>query len=115
MNEEKQPLEQLPGSAPDAVESLDASAAEPEKAPEATWKKVLKFILKFGVSAGILTYIICTRDIKWQDFKLVNPWCIAAAFLCIYTQLALTGVRWFTLLRTAGVTCSFWEAISLQM
>ena len=89
--------------------------ADAQKPPEPMWKKTLKFLLKFGVSAGILTYIICTRDIKWQDFKLVKPWCIVAAFFAIYTQLSLTAVRWFTLLRAAGVNCSFREAFSLQM
>ena len=97
------------------------TAAEPvpvmetEKPPEPGWKKTLKFLLKFGVSAGILAYIVCTRDIKWQDFKLVKPWCIVAAFFAVYTQLSLTAVRWFTLLRAAGVNCSFREAFSLQM
>ena len=100
-----------------AEEPAPAGDASPlaEHAPEATWKKVLKFVLKFGVSAGILTYIICTRDIKWGDFTLVNPWCIAGAFLCIYIQLTLTGVRWFSLLRAVGIRCSFREALSLQM
>ena len=107
VNEEKVPQEQAPESVPPAMES--------EKPPEPAWKKTLKFVLRFGVSAGILAYIICTRDIKWQDFKLVEPWCIAAGFLCIYTQLSLTAVRWFTLLRAAGVKCSFREAFSLQM
>ena len=122
MSEEIMPREQAQqaGTVPEAgaasVESEPETAVkEPEKAPEPAWKKALKFILKFGVSAGILTYIVCTRDIKWQDFRLVNPWCIAAAFLCIYIQLTLTGIRWFTLLRTAGVKCSFREAVSLQM
>ena len=119
MNEEKTMREQPAGSAVETDVSASAGSANPamemEKPPEPTWKKTLKFVLKFGVSAGILTYIICTRDIKWQDFKLVNPWCIAAAFLCIYTQLSLTAVRWFTLLRAAGVNCSFREAFSLQM
>ena len=92
-----------------------APAMETEKPPEPMWKKTLKFLIKFGVSAGILAYIICTRDIKWQDFKLVKPWCIVAAFFAIYTQLSLTAVRWFTLLRAAGVKCSFREAFSLQM
>ena len=102
-----------------APETENAAASMPgadeRKPPEPAWKKTLKFILRFGVSAGILTYLICTRDIKWQDFKLVNPWCIAASFLCIYAQLSLTAVRWFTLLRAAGVKCSFFEAFSLQM
>ncbi len=119
MSEEIMPREQqqTPEPAPEATEASTGTefVAEPEKAPEPAWKKTLKFILKFGVSAGILTYIVCTREIKWQDFRLVNPWCIAAAFLCIYLQLFLTGVRWFTLLRTAGVKCSFGEAVSLQM
>ena len=102
-----------------AAGPAEAGAAEIgpglEKAPEPTWKKVLKFVIKFGVSAGILTYIICTRDIEWKHFRLVNPWCIVASFFCIYTQLSLTGVRWFTLLRAAGVKCSFREAFCLQM
>ena len=101
-------VEQAP--APDA-----APVAEETPAPEARWKKVLKFILKFGVSAGILAYIITSRNIKWSDFSLVNPWCIAASFCCIYVQLTLTGVRWFCLLRAAGIRCSLWEALSLQM
>ena len=101
-------VEQAP--APDA-----APVAEETPAPEARWKKALKFILKFGVSAGILAYIITSRNIKWSDFSLVNPWCIAASFCCIYVQLTLTGVRWFCLLRAAGVNCSFGEAFSLQM
>ena len=67
--------------------SAESAAAEAEKPPEPTWKKALKFIIKFGVSAGILAYIICTRDIQWKDFKLVNPWCIAAAFFCICSWL----------------------------
>ena len=82
--------DQMSGSAPESMPGAAAAASvenepvtEPEKAPDPTWKKALKFILKFGVSAGILTYIICTRDIKWEDFRLVNPWCIAAAFLCV--------------------------------
>jgi uncharacterized protein (TIRG00374 family) len=102
-------------AAPENGASEAMPAMEMEKPPEPAWKKTLKFILRFGVSAGILTYIICTRDIKWQDFMLVKPWCIAVAFLCIYTQLSLTAVRWFTLLRAAGVKCSFREAFSLQM
>lgn len=116
MNEEKKTQEraQMPEPAAGPVEPA-AGPAELEKAPEATWKKVLKFMIKFGVSAGILTYIICTRDIQWQDFRLVNPWCIVASFFCIYTQVSLTGVRWFTLLRAAGVKCSLREAFSLQM
>ena len=92
-----------------------APAMETEKPPEPAWKKILKFVIKFGISAGILAYIICTRDIEWRDFTLVKPWCLAVAFLCIYTQLSLTAVRWFTLLRAAGVNCSFREAFSLQM
>ena len=92
-----------------------APAEELAPAPEPMWKKTLKFVLKFGVSAGILTYIICTRNIKWRDFTLVNPWCIAASFLCIYLQLTLTGIRWFCLLRAVGIRCSLGEAISLQM
>ena len=114
------------GSLPPDTQNENAATAEPaaaetampgaeEKKPEPAWKKTLKFLFKFGVSAGILTYIVCTRDIKWQDFKLVKPWCIVAAFFAIYTQLSLTGVRWFTLLRAAGVKCSFIEAFSLQM
>ena len=98
-----------------AASPAESVAAEMEKQPEPTWKKTLKFVLKFGVSAGILTYIICTRDINWQDFGRVNPWCIVASFLCVCTQLSLTGVRWFFLLRAAGVDCSFREAFSLQM
>ena len=120
MNEEKMPQEQKAGTSavPENAGFAAGSASpvmESEKPPEPTWKKTLKFVLRFGVSAGILAYIICTRDIKWQDFKLVEPWCIAAGFLCIYTQLSLTAVRWFTLLRAAGVKCSFREAFSLQM
>ena len=77
MSEEIKPpgqvQDQMPGSAPDAVAATvePELVTEPEKAPEPTWKKALKFILKFGVSAGILTYIICTRDIEWKDFTLV--------------------------------------------
>lgn len=120
---EQQPSETLPESAPELQSQVAPAEStlendpvmESEKAPDPTWKKALKFVIKFGVSAGILTYIICTRDIEWKDFTLVNPWCIAASFLCIYIQLTLTGVRWFTLLRTAGVNCSFLEAFSLQM
>ena len=100
---------------PENVPASEPSPVESEKPPEPTWKKTLKIILKFGVSAGILTYIVWKRDIKWRDFRLVNPWCIAAAFFCIYAQLSLTAVRWFTLLRTVGVKCSFFEAFSLQM
>jgi len=115
MSEERLPREESV-KAPESVSSADyPSAAEPEKAPEAAWKKILKFVIKFGISAGILTYIICTRDIEWKDFKLVKLWCIVASFFCIYTQLSLTAVRWFTLLRAAGVKCSFREAFSLQM
>lgn len=114
MSEEKLPQEQA--RMPETVSAAETSpAAEPRKAPEATWKKILKFVIKFGVSAGILTYIICTRDIKWQDFKLVKPWCIVASFFCIYTQVSLTAIRWFFLLRAAGIDCSFREAFSLQM
>jgi len=102
-------------SAPGNGAAGTTPAMETEKPPEPAWKKTLKFILRFGVSAGILTYIICTRDIEWRDFTLVKPWCLAVSFLCIYTQLALTAVRWFTLLRAAGVKCSFREAFSLQM
>jgi len=104
------PLEEQ-HNAPEAAPVVE----EPSHAPEPGWKKALKFILKFGVSAGILTYIICTRNIKWGDFTLVNPWCIVAAFFCIYLQLSLTGVRWFSLLRAVGIRCSLWEALSLQM
>ena len=100
---------ELKNAVPDAE---PAPVEEPAHAPEPAWKKTLKFVLKFGVSAGILTYIICTRDIKWSDFTLVNPWCIVASFLCIYTQLTLTGIRWFSLLRAVGIRCSLWEALS---
>ena len=103
---------------PENVMPENAAAApvmETEKPPEPAWKKILKFVVKFGISAGILAYIICTRDIEWRDFTLVKPWCLAVAFLCIYTQLSLTAVRWFTLLRAVGVNCSFREAFSLQM
>ena len=99
----------------DVPEVEPAPVEETASAPEPAWKKTLKFVLKFGVSAGILTYIICTRDIKWSDFTLVNPWCIVASFFCIYVQLTLTGIRWFSLLRAVGIRCSLWEALSLQM
>lgn len=102
-------------AAESAAPETAMSGADEKKPPEPAWKKTLKFLLKFGVSAGILTYIVCTRDIKWADFKLVKPWCIVVAFFAIYTQLSLTAVRWFTLLRAAGVKCSFREAFSLQM
>ena len=105
---ESLPQDQQDVAPENAVESIPAM--ETEKPPVPAWKKTLKFLLKFGVSAGILTYIVCTRDIKWQDFKLVKPWCIVAAFFAICTQLSLTAVRWFTLLRAAGVKCSFREA-----
>ena len=118
MSDNDMPRE-LPGSAQEeAVSSGNSPAVSPGDAgnpPKPFWKKALTFILKFGVSAGILTYIVWKREIKWQDFKLVNPWCIVASFFCIYAQLCLTSVRWFSILRTAGVKCSFIEAFSLQM
>lgn len=116
MNESSpQDIQKENAVAPETAAAETVMSGAQEKKPEPAWKKTLKFLLKFGVSAGILTYIVCTRDIKWQDFKLVKPWCIVAAFFAIYTQLSLTAVRWFTLLRAAGVKCSFREAFSLQM
>ena len=104
-----------PSEAKNAVPGAESvPIEETAPVPEPAWKKTLKFVLKFGVSAGILTYIICTRDIKWSDFTLVNPWCIVASFLCIYLQLTLTGIRWFSLLRAVGIRCSLWEALSRE-
>ena len=61
---------QMPEPAAGSTEAAGAEIPpELEKVPEPTWKKVLKFVIKFGVSAGILTYIICTRASSMRTTK----------------------------------------------
>ncbi|GEM_PF-1468305 len=85
-----------------------------EKTESVVWK-ITKFVLKLGVSAAILCYLIFSRDIKWSDFGNVKPIYIFFAFLCVLAQVFLTSVRWRSLLKTAGIRCSVYEAFSLQM
>ncbi len=101
-----------------ATEPEQNAACDPvafETNPPPLWRRLLSFTLKIGVSIAILAYLILSRDIRWSDFATVGPLFLLASYLCIMLQLFLTGVRWWILLRTAGIGISFWEVFSLEM
>lgn len=98
-----------------AGNGAESAPAVPETGKPPLWRRILSFLLKIGISAAILVWLIHSRDIRMRDFADVGAIFLVLSFFCIMLQLFLTGVRWWILLRAAGIKISFWEAFSLEM
>lgn len=78
-------------------------------------KRVALFLLKAGFAAGILTWLIMRNGVTILDITAVPLIYPVMAGVCMLCQILLTGIRWWSLLRYAGLKVPFAEAISLCM
>lgn len=88
-----------------------------------TVKDVLLFILRIGIAAGIIYWMVCGKDEKGNSnyTLLLNAldgfnyvWLIPAA--CLYVIHLLAGAfRWYLLLKVQNIHVTFFEALSLSM
>ena len=78
-------------------------------------KKTVLFILKLGIAAGILTWLIRRSGLDFQSAASVPLLYPALAVACLMIQLTLTIIRWYFLLRCVGIRLPFREIFSLGM
>lgn len=78
-------------------------------------KKTLLFILKLGIAAGILFWLIRRSGLDFQSAAKVPLLYPALAVACLLIQLTLTIIRWHFLLRCVGIRLPFREIYSLGM
>ena len=78
-------------------------------------KKIILFILKIGIAAGILAWLIWRSGLDFQSAASVPLLYPALAVICVFIQLFLTIVRWHSLLRCIGIRLPFREIFSLGM
>jgi uncharacterized protein (TIRG00374 family) len=69
-----------------------------------------KAILKVGVSAALIAYLVKNIDLAevWAVLRSSNWSILCFAFLLFYVGYAITAARWQTLLRALGKTSSYW-------
>ena len=78
-------------------------------------KKIVLFVLKLGIAAGILIWLIRRSGLDFQSAAAVPLLYPALAVACIMIQLTLTIIRWYFLLRCIGIVLPFREILSLGM
>ena len=78
-------------------------------------KKTILFIVKIGIAAGILIWLIRRSGLDFQSAAAVPLIYPALAVLCVFIQLILTIIRWHSLLCCIGLRLPFREIFSLGM
>ncbi len=81
-------------------------------------KKLLVTLLKIGVSAAIIGYLVrdaAKRDVFVQLRDQPKQWdLLAAAWACCTVAVLITFVRWWYLVRAVGIPCRFRDAIRIS-
>ena len=78
-------------------------------------KKILLFILKVLIAGGIIAYLIHKNGVAIKDIAKIPVPVMILAFLSMLIQNLLTGIRWHSLLKCAGIHLTLREAISLTL
>ena len=77
--------------------------------------KIAVLLLKIAAAAGILALLIWKFDLKLDRFKGLSVPLLVAAGICLVLQNALTGVRWYFLMRALGIRVGIFPAVSLSL
>jgi len=72
-------------------------------------------LAKIFVAAGILALLIWKFDLKLERFQGLSVPLLLAAGVCLVLQNALTGVRWYFLMRALGIRVGVFPAVSLSL
>ena len=95
---------------PDIIEELEIKKKKP------LWRKIIGFILKFGLAALIIGWIVRGNADKIVDnLKDFNYWWLIPALVLYISHMLICGWRWYMLLRVLKVNISLWEALCLTM
>ena len=78
-------------------------------------RKILFFILKIGIAAGILIYLVRRSNLNAETFSRIPWWCLVLAGVCLLTQILLSAVRWYSLMRALSLNTRLREAVFLTM
>lgn len=76
-------------------------------------KKLVSFIIKVLIAAAIIAFLIHKNGVAVRDVLQVPVGCLLMAVLAMFLQNLLTGIRWYHLLKCAGIQLTYPEAISL--
>ncbi|MBE6366432.1 MAG: flippase-like domain-containing protein [Lentisphaerae bacterium] len=72
-------------------------------------------LIKAALAVGIIVILLRHSGVKSENFTGLRPVWLVAAFAAVLAQNLLTGIRWWYLLRAAGVKVSLFDAVSLTM
>ena len=78
-------------------------------------KKIFLFILKVVIAGGIIAYLIYKNGVAIKDITKIPLQIMILAVLSMFAQNLLTGLRWHSLLKCAGIHLTLREAISLTL
>ena len=73
-------------------------------------------LLRFAVGGGLLGYVIYANRAQFQDVMSRSPnyGLLALGFLFYMIGACLAFVRWYSLVKAAGLTCRFRDAMRLS-
>lgn len=78
-------------------------------------KEIIFFILKLGITVGIIYWLLHEYDASFYKRLLSIPlWAITAMFGCQIFQHIVSAARWKYLLKLQQISISFFEAITLN-
>ena len=77
--------------------------------------KFTVLFLKMLAAAGILALLVWKFDLKAERFRGLPATLLLAAGGCLLLQNALTGVRWYFLMRAIGIRVGLPAAVSLTL
>ena len=79
-------------------------------------KKIVFFILKLALAAGIVVYLISRNaDAVAEGFRTFNYWYLLPAALLYFSHMVVCGYRWYRLTRVLEIDITAAEAFSLTM
>lgn len=80
-------------------------------------KTILSFLLKTGLSVGIIWWLIHSRsnEFKQINFSTLNYWWFAPAIIAYIFHMFVCSWRWYKLALVLNIKITFIEAIALTM
>ncbi len=80
-------------------------------------REIAKFILKLGVGAAVVTYVLHSRMIDFEAMKsiLFSPWNLLIVMAMLNLSAACCALRWYQLSRVQGLSLSRFTMYELIM